>query len=150
MRTHKRNKRSRLRGRKTAGYGYRKKHKGGKGETGGRGMAGTGKRAGHKIMWVFKYAPDYFGKRGFASIKKIKIKLNVINLDEIEEKIPKFLEKGIAKKTNEGIEVNLLRYKVLGRGNLQTKIILKAFGVSSEAKKKIEATGGKVIIKASE
>jgi len=147
MKIKKRSKRSRLRGSKTAGYGYRKKHKGGKGEHGGRGMAGTGKRAGHKIMWVYKYAPNYFGKRGFKSRKKIKSKLKIINIDDIEEKLEKFLQSGVAKKTAKGMELNLKKYKILGRGDIKNKIIIHAGSISKEAREKIVKAGGEILEK---
>ena len=84
----KRSKRSRIRGRKTCGYGARKKHRG-KGSKGGKGMAGTGKKAGHKVTWVLKYHPGYLGgRRGFTSLgQKKKLKLKTINLDEINKNL---------------------------------------------------------------
>lgn len=144
VRITKRSKRSRLRGAKTCGYGFRKKHKGGKGEHGGRGMAGSGKRAGQKITWIQRYHPNYFGKRGFHSKKK---NLKVINLDEIEERMHKFLEKKIAKKTSKGIELKLKDYKILGRGELKEKLIIEAAAFSKEATEKIKKAGGELIKK---
>lgn len=140
----KRTRRSRLRGRKTCGYGSRKKHRG-SGNRGGKGMAGTGKRADHRKTWILKYMPDYFGKHGFKSIKQIKVaKADVINLDAIEKRLNTFLEKGIAKKTPQGIEINLQEYKVLGAGDVHNKFIIKAKAFSSQAAKKIEKAGGKI------
>jgi len=140
----KRKKRTRLRGRKTCGYGSRKKHRG-KGSRGGKGMAGTGKRAGHYKTFILRYMPDYFGKRGFKSLKKIKkAKTEAINLDEIEKKLNMFLKSGVAKKTGEGIELNLQNYKILGAGKLSTKLIVKAKAFSKQAAKKIEKAGGKI------
>jgi len=137
----KRKKRSRLRGRKTCGYGSRKKHRG-KGSRGGKGMAGTGKRADHHKTFILKYMPGYFGKRGFKPIKKRE--LTKINLDEIEKKLDMFLQSGIAKRTPDGIEINLQNYKILGAGKLSSKFIVKAKAFSSQAKDKIEKAGGKI------
>lgn len=140
----KRSRRSRLRGRKTCGYGSRKKHRG-KGSRGGKGMAGTGKRADHRKTWVLKYKPDYFGKRGFKPPKKIeKEKVKIINVDEIEKQLGIFLSRGIAKKTPAGIELNLQGYKVLGAGDVHNKFIIKAKAFSKQAKDKIEKAGGKI------
>ncbi|MEM2954818.1 MAG: 50S ribosomal protein L15, partial [Candidatus Nanoarchaeia archaeon] len=94
----KRSKRSRIRGRRSCGMGARNNLRG-KGSYGGKGMAGTGKRAGQKHTWVLKYAPNYFGKKGFSSLKKLKKEKEQreINLDEIKEKLEYFIERGIAK-----------------------------------------------------
>src|SRR3989344_6575824 len=116
MKLKKRNKRSRLRVRKRAGYGFGKKHRG-KGTKGGKGMAGTGKKAGQKLTWVQAKFPDYFGKKGFTSRQQLKSNIKVINLDEIHDRIETLAKKGKAKKTSSGIEIDLKGYKVLGRGN---------------------------------
>ncbi|MCX8194176.1 MAG: uL15 family ribosomal protein [Candidatus Pacearchaeota archaeon] len=142
----KRSKRSRLRGRKTAGYGCKKKHRG-KGSRGGKGMAGTGKRAGQKRTFLLKYMPNYFGKKGFVSLKKLKKKekIKTINLDELNENLEKFLNQNIAKKTEKGIEIELKNYKILSRGVVKEKLIVKADSFSAKAKEKIEAAGGSAI-----
>ena len=142
MTIRKRSRRSRLRGSRTAGYGSRKKHRG-KGSKGGKGMAGTGKRAGQKRTFVLRYFPEgYFGKKGFQSRKE---KLKGINLGQIQQKASEFIGKGIAKKTPEGIEINLKGYKILGEGELKDKFLIKASSFSEKAKKKIESKGSKII-----
>lgn len=148
MKVHKRNKRSRIRGEKTCGYGSRKKHRG-KGSHGGKGMAGTGKKAGQKRTFVDKYLPGYFGKRGFKSLQQIaKAKPKIINLFEIQKEISSFIAKGIAKKTSEGIAIDLKGYKILGDGEVKDKFIINATSASSQAKEKVEKAGGRIIIKA--
>lgn len=137
----KRSKRSRIRGKRSCGYGARKKHRG-KGSQGGKGMAGTGKRAGQLITWILKQKIKYFGKTGFKNTRKKK--LNEINLDEINEKINNFIEKGTAKKTSQGIEINLKGYKILSRGKLNEKLFINAGSFSEKAKKKIESAGGSI------
>ena len=136
-----RNKRSRLRGRKTCGWGSRKKHRG-KGSTGGKGMSGTGKKAGQKTTFILKNYEQYFGRKGFHSLKKTIF--DVINLDDINKHLEKFLKEGIAKKTAAGIEVNLPGYKILSKGELKEKLIIKASAASEKTKEKIEKTGGKL------
>lgn len=135
----KRSKRSRLRGRRTCGYGSRKKHRG-KGSKGGKGMAGTGKRAGQKRTWVLKYDPNYLGKKGFISQKKLRQrkKMKIINLSQIQEQI----DNGLIKK---GGEIKLKNYKVLSRGILKDKLIIKATAYSKKAEEKIKKVGGKII-----
>ena len=138
----KRDKRSRLRGRRTCGYGARKKHRG-SGSKGGKGMAGTGKKAGQKKTWVLKYSPGYLGrKKGFVSLKQKRgEKLKSINLAQINEKLSKMK----VEKTDEGIILNLKGFKVLGRGSLKEKLIIKANAFSEKAKQKISSSGGKAI-----
>jgi len=92
----KRSKRSRIRGRRTCGYGARKKHRG-KGSKGGKGLAGTGKKAGHKRTYLLRYGIKALGKKGFKSEKQKKEKKKVINLREINENVEKWLASGKAK-----------------------------------------------------
>ena len=136
-----RNKRSRLRGRKTCGWGSRKKHRG-KGSIGGRGMSGSGKKAGQKTTFMLRYLPNYFGRKGFYSIGRKE--LETINLNEIAKQMDNFLKEGMAKKTSGGIELNLSGYKILSKGNLKEKLIIKASAASEKTKEKIEKAGGKL------
>lgn len=145
MKAVKRNKRSRLRGQRRCGYGFGKKHRG-KGSKGGKGMAGTGKRAGHKRTFLDKFMPNYFGKHGFRSIQQIKnSKPKIINLSGINRQLDALIAKGLAKKTSSGIEISLPEFKILGEGEARDKLIIKAMSASSQAKKKIEKAGGKII-----
>jgi len=74
MTTHKRKKVVKYRGSHTHGGGAKKKRRGA-GNRGGRGLAGSGKRAHHKKQLIFKlFGKDYFGKKGFYSIRRKKIK----------------------------------------------------------------------------
>lgn len=120
-----------------------KKHKG-KGNKGGKGMAGTGKRADQKKTLVLAKMYPYFGKRGFKSRKKIK--LESINIGEICDKIEKFLEEGKAKKIGDKIEIILPNYKIIGMGEINRKLVIKAGGFSKSAREKIESLGGECII----
>jgi len=140
----KRSRRSRIRGRRSCGMGARNNYRG-KGMQGGKGMAGTGKRAGQKRTWVLKYAPDYFGKKGFSSLKQKSI-AKVINLDDLQTKIEHLIKEGKAKKVAEGIEITLKGYKILSRGEVKEKLAVKASSFSEKAKEKIEKAGGSVTI----
>ncbi len=143
----KRDKRSRIRGRRTVGWGSRKKHRS-SGNRGGFGMAGTGKKAGQKKTLVLKHMPGYLGKKGFYSLNtKQREKVKVINLNEINLKLKDFEKEGFAKSTSEGFELNLKGYKILGEGNVANKLIVSASGFSASAKEKIEAKGGKALEK---
>lgn len=134
-----------MRGTSTHGYGARKKHRG-KGSKGGKGMAGTGKRGDQKKSFVLnKYGSSYFGKKGFVSLKK---KGKAINLDILIKKMPLFIEKGIAKKTANGIEIDLKKAgynKLLGRGKVNEKLIIKVNSFSKKAQEKIKEVKGQII-----
>lgn len=137
-----RSRRSRLRGERTCGYGFKKKHRG-KGSKGGKGMAGTGKRAGQKHTWVLKNFPEgYFGKKGFKTEKNTKKILMELNLDEIQENFDKLIKRGLGKKNGSEIELNLKGYKILSRGNLKEKFKIHATAFSEKAKEKIEKSKG--------
>lgn len=118
------------RGHRTHGYGSQKKHRG-KGSRGGRGMAGS---EGHRRTFLLKYAPGHHGKKGFKS--KTGKKLRTINLRELEKLA------GASKK----IDLTSLGYdKVLGTGDIKSKLEVKAYHFSAKAKERIEKAGGKAI-----
>jgi len=82
-------------------------------------------------------------KRGFtnAPFKVIFTAINVGTLNEIEEgavvDLAFLKEKGLIKK-------NAKRVKVLGGGELKTKLTVKAQKFSAKAREKIEAAGGTI------
>ena len=122
-------KNTKQRGSHTHGWGHKKKHRGA-GNRGGRGMAGSGKRADqNKIRTIKKYGTKYFGKFGFKSKKQFQLK--EINLYEIER---------LGKDT-----LDLKGYKVLGTGDLTKKIKITANKFSKKAMEKIQKVGGEAI-----
>ncbi len=151
IKTHKKKKAGKYRGKGqgTMGRGARKKAKKA-GHRGGAGMAGTGKRADHKKTLVTKlYGNSYFGKQGITSRGTKKDKSNKINLRDIEMNLNTYIKKEIAKKTSKGIELNLSDYKILGEGELKTKLIISAKSASETAKEKIKKAGGELILPSS-
>ena len=72
MTVNKRKKNSRQRGSQTHGWGAKKKHRS-FGNRGGKGMAGSGKRADSKKPSLWK--ERYFGKIGFKSKKPVSRKI---------------------------------------------------------------------------
>jgi len=131
--TKKTKKSKKQRGNTTYGHGSRKKWKG-SGHRGGVGMAGTGKRADQKKSLVIKlYGNKYFGKRGITSKSTKRKKILTINIREIVERF-------------KGSEINLKDYKILGDGEIDKKIIVKAKAFTKSAKEKIEKAGGKIIV----
>jgi large subunit ribosomal protein L15 len=130
MKLNKRRKFSRARGSRTCGWAM-KKHKG-SGNRGGKGMAGTGKRADQRKSYVIKNLYPYFGQQGYTSRKTERRKNDVINVSDLEN----------MKET----EINLKNYKILGEGEIKRKVIVKAKAVSKSAREKIEKAGGKVLL----
>jgi large subunit ribosomal protein L15 len=141
MKVKKRKKVSRMSGRKagTHGRGARKKAKG-SGHRGGKGWSGSGKRADHKKTKITKlYGSKYFGKSGITSKRSAKDKRKRINLYDIVERLQKF------KKSASGYEIELKGYKILGKGEVKEKLIIKSEDASKLALEKVEKAGGKII-----
>ncbi|MEM1577491.1 MAG: uL15 family ribosomal protein [Candidatus Pacearchaeota archaeon] len=137
MKIKKRDKRSRIRGRRTIGKGSRKKRRG-KGSRGGKGMAGTGKRAGQKLTLIQKYYKgEYLGKRGFTSHKKLKKKREkFITVSEI-------ISKFYMSKEN---KIDLSNFKILAGNNIYGIEFLKGKeiickDITDNAKKILEENG---------
>lgn len=148
MKIKKRKKSSRHRGSKTHSRGAMKKARG-KGHKGGKGMAGTGKRADQKKTLVLKkYGSQYFGKDKTLRRKPQK-KPDVINLQYISDNLESLKNKGIAKETKSGFEINLAKYKLLAQGELPpNKIIkIKAHSASKSAIEKLKTLGIKLELK---
>ena len=153
IKTHKRKKKSRMKGSSTHGGGARKKRKK-SGHRGGAGMSGSGKRADHKKTLITKlYGHGYFGKKGITSKKTQKDKRKRISIKDIETNLERYIKKGIAKKTGKGesFEVNLEDYKILGPKNKDyepnIKLIIKAKDASKTAIEKVKKSGGEIILK---
>ncbi|WP_138420159.1 50S ribosomal protein L15 [Aquibacillus sediminis] len=117
----------------------------GNGKTSGRGHKGQKARSGGGTrpgfeggqMPLFQRLP----KRGFTNIHRKE--LAIVNLDALNrfedgtEVTPELLlESGVVSKLKAGI-------KVLGNGNVDKKLTVKAHKFSASAKEAIEAAGGK-------
>tara|TARA_A100001011_G_scaffold397935_1_gene500578 strand:- start:227 stop:679 length:453 start_codon:yes stop_codon:yes gene_type:complete len=126
----------------------------GKGKTSGRGVKGQKSRSGVAIksfeggqMPLYRRLP----KRGFNPINKSKIA--IINLDQLQ----KFVDnKKIDPQNNINLEIlkkknlinkSYLKFKILGNGNLKSKIDIEVDYSSISAKEKIEKIGGILKIK---
>ena len=135
VKVHKRTKNSRIRGARTVGWGFRQKHKG-HGNKGGFGKAGTGKKADHKKQSAEQSVKGkYFGKQGATSRGTQKDKSEKINLYAIKDN---FFVK-------EGCKINLLKHKILGRGDgFKAEITAKA--ATANAIEKMKKAGGKIIL----
>ena len=123
----------------------------GKGKTSGRGVKGQKSRSGVAIksfeggqMPLYRRLP----KRGFNPINKEKIA--TLNLDKIQNLIEN-------KRINEEMQINLdilqkakivsksyKKIKILGSGDIKTKINLNVDFVSKSAKEKLEKVGATI------
>jgi len=126
----------------------------GKGKTSGRGVKGQKSRSGVAIksfeggqMPLYRRLP----KRGFNPLKKQKVA--ILNLDKIQKLID-------SKKINKDAQLNLEilkknniinksynKLKILGSGEIKSKIDLNADSISKSAKEKLEKLGGLVNLK---
>lgn len=122
----------------------------GKGGTSTKGTKGQQSRSGYKSkigheggqMPIQRRIP----KRGFKNNNRISYQ--IFNLGQLEELIEKY---ALTEVTLENLYVNGLigrtdRVKILGEGELKTKIGFKVNAVSAKAKQAIEAAGGSIEI----
>ncbi len=135
------------RGSHTHGWGSKKKHRGA-GNRGGRGMAGSGKRADQRKPSILKeYGNTYFGKKGFYKHNKSVVK--AVNVSYLEEHLPELLAKKLIKEENNSFIVNLkdLGYdKLLGSGRITKKFMIIAESASKKVVERVKKLGGEVIL----
>ena len=125
----------------------------GKGKTSGRGHKGQKSRRGVAIksyeggqMPLYRRLPN----RGFKSINKEKIAiLNLSNLQNFYDKKRIDFKNLIDLKQLKKIKIINKKYsklKILGSGELKSKVDISANYFSDQAKKKIEKLGGKLTL----
>ena len=113
-----------------------------KGNKGGQSRAGYKRKMAHEggQMPIQRRIP----KRGFKNIHRIEFK--VFNLGQIDQLAEKYDFKEVSLEnlyTNKLISQND-RVKILGNGELKSKLTFKVNAVSEKAKAAIEAAGGSV------
>ncbi|MBI2103027.1 uL15 family ribosomal protein [Candidatus Woesearchaeota archaeon] len=143
MVVYKRKKVNRYRGHSNHGGGARKKRRGA-GSRGGRGMAGTGKRAGQKKAGM----PLVLGKHGFRPLRTVSVE-RIISVGYFtSEKVNRLLSEGKAVKEGQFVSLDLgkLGYtKLLGTGKTTQKLKITVASCSKSAVEKIKAAGGDVV-----
>ncbi len=145
MPINRRKKNVKQRGSKTHGWGSMKKHRGA-GNRGGRGNAGTGKRADQKHPTIVNvFGNSYFGKRGFKrqNVKSVK----AVNVGSLETSLVNLLSQKIISQEKGAYLIDLKKVgfdKLLGSGKVTQKMVIKATKASQRAVDKIETAGGKV------
>lgn len=115
-------------------HGKGKKGGRGAGLRGGKGNAGLCK---HKFMYMNKYMPDHFGSHGFKRPQNILKQEKTINVGEIEDKFP---DKKTINLTEEGYD------KILGAGQIKSKLKITVNSASEKAINKIKEQGGEIIL----
>ena len=141
----KRKKNTRQRGTWTYGWGSKKKHRGA-GNRGGRGLAGTGKRADQ--MKPSYWEEPYFGSHGFTT-KSGNPNLKSINTLVLQNHIDSYVKEGKAKFDGKTYDVDLskLGYDVLlSKGTITKKFHIKVRKASENVMKKVQNSGGKIEI----
>lgn len=117
----------------------------GLGTTGGRGMNGQNSRSGGGVRLGFEggQMPLYrrIPKRGFNNLfAKEYAEVNIADLNRFEDgavvDFDLMLQSGLVKQVKDGV-------KVLGNGELEKKLTVKAEKFSKSAAEKIEKAGGK-------
>ena len=115
-----------------------------KGNKGGQSRAGYKRKMAHEggQMPILRRVP----KRGFKNPNRIEYK--VFNLGQIEQLVEKY---GIQEFSLENLYTNGLinqtdRIKILGNGELKSKLNFKVNAISEKAKQAIETAGGSVEI----
>ncbi len=136
-----------LRGRsRTMGWGSVGQHRK-SGSRGGKGAAGLGK---HEWTWTIKYAPDWYGKRGFTPRRsKAGYYKTAINVGDLAEIVDRLRASGNVKIEDGMIEVNLADMgieKLLGEGEIRVPVKVIVSEASETAVKKVEEAGGKVVL----
>lgn len=113
-----------------------------KGNKGGQSRAGYQRKNAHEggQMPIQRRIP----KRGFNNINRVEYK--VFNLGQVEQLVAKY---GIQEFSMENLYINGLvsrtdKVKILGNGELKTKLNFKVNAISEKAKSAIEAAGGAV------
>lgn len=146
----KKRKSSKRRGDREMGRGRKKGR--GAGLRGGRGNAGKHK---HKRVHYAKLGQEFGRPKGFLipdESRKTEPKLGV-NVSELEEVLPRLVVMGEATESGGVYTVDLKSMgvdKLLGSGQVRSKIVVTVGSATESAKTKIEAAGGRVVLPAAQ
>jgi large subunit ribosomal protein L15 len=144
-----RKKSRKLRGSRTHGWGFGKRHrgKGSKAYTGG----GVGKRGAHHETFFLSKGIEPIGKHGIQVLPRAaKVRIIIMNVRDIEEHLAEFEQKKIAEKKADTYFVDLTKLgfvKVLSEGIASKKLNIICSSYSVKAKEKVMKAGGSVTVK---
>ena len=133
------------RGSRTCGWGL--VHRG-SGQKGGVGNAGSGKKAAAKAPRVGLWAKQLMGKHGFIHHGPVQ-RDKVINLRDLEDKLPHLLVEKLAVQSGNVVTVDLNKAgftKVLSAGRVTRAWKITAQRASPEAIEKVKAGGGDIVV----
>jgi len=135
---------NKLRGQRSAGYGFTKGHRA-SGQRGGKGMAGSKK---HHYIKVMQENPRYFGKWGFKRPQQLVDNLVVLNIGEIDEAADRLVAKGVATMTGKRYNIDVSKLgidRILGSGKVQRKLNLTGVkSITARAREKVTGNGGTI------
>jgi large subunit ribosomal protein L15 len=118
----------------------------GSGGTASRGHKGAQSRSGHSYKRGFEGGQMPLQRRlpkfGFKNINRVEYR--GINLDAIQQLVDKIKASSISLEilVNHGLANKNERVKILGRGELKSKVEIKVHAFTASAKKAIEEKGG--------
>jgi large subunit ribosomal protein L15 len=144
MVVNKRKKNQRQRGGTTHGWGAKKKHRGA-GHRGGRGRAGSGKRADQNKPSIWK-DKNYFGKHGFDSKSRAEESIT-INVRTLDDTLDSLVKKGLATLENNTYSVDLSKMgynKLLSAGTPNKKMKITVKHATQRAVEAVKKAGGEV------
>ncbi|MEM5820495.1 MAG: uL15m family ribosomal protein [Candidatus Aenigmatarchaeota archaeon] len=112
----------------------------GGGNRGGRGRSG---KFDHKLMHFLKY--ERIEQKGFKY--PLRREKKIINLQNLSNLIDRLIFNGEINENNIEIDLNKFGYeKLVSKGEINKRIIVKVKSASKKAIEKIEKVGGKVIL----
>ncbi len=133
---------NKLRGQRSAGYGFTKGHRAA-GQRGGKGKAGSSK---HHYQKVMAEDPHYFGKWGFKRPQKLLQNVDAVNIGEIDEAADRLVAKGLATMTGKRYNIDVSKLgidRILGSGRVSRKLNLTGVkSITSRAREKLTGAGG--------
>ena len=135
---------NKMRGQRSAGYGFTKGHRA-SGQRGGKGKAGSDK---HHYIEVITENPRYFGKWGFKRPQKLIDNISVLNVGEIDEAADRLVDRGLATKTGKKYNIDMSKLgidRILGSGKVTRQLHLTGVSsITSRAREKITGVGGTI------
>ena len=143
MVVNKRKKVTKYRAHTTHGGGHRKKRRGA-GSRGGRGNAGTGKRASQKVAGLKSKGIGIHGGFTSKTISEKAVTLNYFTAKTLNQ----LVEKKLITKENDFYSIDLAKLgyqKLLSTGNIKSKLKIKVEKFTPRAEEKVKAAGGELI-----
>jgi large subunit ribosomal protein L15 len=137
------NKRSKFRGSRTCGGGTHKNRRGA-GNRGGRGRAG---HRDHRFSFYLLYGEVHNGKHGF--VNPATSPVQTISIGRLDAMVNDLLASGRATRAGDAVVIHANQIgidKILGGGKVTQKMQISARAFSGQAKEKIEAKGGQILV----